>query len=136
MAHYSCKCYNHIVAGITHYIVKSCTGGLKLSTRTMSSPYRLLFSLPSEPQLTATSKKRKETCYTSIRCDIRDSCTHSNIQRSKVNIVKLQIKYYKLQASDSTNAAFTFKLLLFWYLHNSEEALVVPVYDYRRGQGY
>ena len=33
----------HIVAGITRYIVKSCKGGLKLSTRTSPSPLRLLF---------------------------------------------------------------------------------------------
>lgn len=31
---------------------------------------------------------------------------------------------------------FVVFLLFIWYLHNSEEALVVPVYAYRRGQGY
>ncbi|KAK5607530.1 hypothetical protein CRENBAI_016809 [Crenichthys baileyi] len=32
----------------------------------------------------------------------------------------------------STTSSFS---VFFWYLHNNEEALVVPVYAYRRGQG-
>ncbi len=81
----------HIVAGITCYIVKSCKEGGE--TVYQPSPLRLLFFIAL--WASTNSNKQRKSCYTSIRCDIRDCWSHSTIQRSKVTIVKLQIKYYK-----------------------------------------